>query len=141
METGLSDFHHLIYTIFKSTYSKLPHVLCSFRSYKKFNEEDFRQQLNHQLNLFENVTFNNFNNTSSSLINTFATLKRKTIRGKHKPFISKSLKKEMMKTAHLKNIANNFGLESDLYAYKRQRNLVVSLNKKSKKKLSFLALK
>ena len=127
--------------MFKSTYSKLPPVLCSFRSYKKFNEEDFRQKLNDQLNLFENITFNNFNDTFSSLINTFAPLKRKTIRGNHKPFISKSLKKEMMKRAHLKNIANKSGLESDLYAYKRQRNLVVSLNKKSEKKLSFLALK
>ena len=38
----------------------------------------------------------------------------------------------MMKRAKLKNIANKSGLEVDFQAYKKQRNIVVALNKKAK---------
>ena len=134
LETGLSDFHHLIYTMFRCTYSKLPPVIQSFRNFKRFNVEEFRSLLHEQLTSYNEVNhFSDFNNAFTSLINTFAPLKRKTIRGNHKPFVSKSLKKEMMKRARLKNIANKSGIESDLQAYKRQRNLVIALTKITKK--------
>ena len=124
LETGLSDFHHLIYSMFKCTYLKLPPIY-SFRNDDKFNTEEFGMELLGKLSL-DNENFN-------SLLNLYAPYKQKTIRGNHKPFISKSLKKEMMKRAHLKNVANRTGLKTDSMAYKQQRNIVVSLNKKAKK--------
>ena len=36
-ETGLSDYHTLVYTTFKSTFSKLPSIKITYRSYKKFD--------------------------------------------------------------------------------------------------------
>ena len=59
--------------------------------------------------------------------------KRNLSRDNHKPFISKALKKEMMKRAHLKNIFNKTNSKTDHNNYKRQRNLVVALTKKEKK--------
>ena len=40
-ETGFSDFHHMIYTILKITYTKLPLKIIKYRDYKKFSETDF----------------------------------------------------------------------------------------------------
>ena len=136
LETGLSDFHHLIYTMFKCTYTKLSPITCSFRSYDKFDINEFRSKLHEQLIInghSPNFNFSGFNSIFSSLLNIYAPLKHKIIRGNHKPFMSKLLRKEIMKRTHLKNIANKSGLKSDLHAYKRQRNLVVSLNNKAKK--------
>ena len=119
IETGLSDVHHLIYTMFKITNLKLPPIVCPFRNFDKFNKVDFRIKLNNQLCLLnKNYNFNNFNNVFYNLLSIYAPYKQKTIRANHKPFISKSFKKEMMKRAKLKNIVNISGLEVDFQAYK-----------------------
>ena len=44
-EIGFSDFHHLIYTILKTTYVKLPPKKINFRDDKKFSEPNFRIDL------------------------------------------------------------------------------------------------
>ena len=38
-ETGLSDHHHLIYTILKSTYNKAPPTKLLYHDYKNWSEE------------------------------------------------------------------------------------------------------
>ncbi len=40
-ETGFSDFHHMIYTILKTTYAKIPPKVVRYRNYKKFSEPKF----------------------------------------------------------------------------------------------------
>ena len=44
-ETGFSDHHHLIYTILKTTFVKLPPKIVKYRDYKKFCEEEFLTDL------------------------------------------------------------------------------------------------
>jgi len=51
-DTGLSDFHHLISTELKSTYSKLPPRKVRYRSYKNFNESFFLKDLSNSLSKF-----------------------------------------------------------------------------------------
>ena len=131
-ETGLSDYHHLIYSMFKMSYTKLSPIKQLYRNFKNFDQQEF------QLTLTENLQKGNINNFSdfdyifSTLLNIHAPTKKKVIRGNHKPYISKSLKKEMMKRAHLKNLFNKSNSSQDLSNYKRQRYLVVVLNKKEK---------
>ena len=40
-ETGLSDYHLLIYNILRTQYIKLPPKVNNYRCYKKFNPEIF----------------------------------------------------------------------------------------------------
>ena len=42
-ETGISDHHLLIYSMFKSTYEKLPTKKQNYRSYKNFSTEKFEK--------------------------------------------------------------------------------------------------
>ena len=126
--------YNLLTYLLRCTYSKLPPITFNYRNYNKFNGDDFRNELKEQLSIYnQNFNFGIFNTIFSKILNTCAPIKQKTIRGNHKPFVSKFLKKEMMKRAHLKNIANKSGLESGIHAYKHQHNLVVSLNKKAKR--------
>ena len=48
-ETGLSDYHCLIYTIFKITYKTIPPKRFIYRDYKKFSEDDFLRHLLYNL--------------------------------------------------------------------------------------------
>ena len=47
--------------------------------------------------------------------------------------MNKNLRNAIAVRSRLKNKANKSGLESDIENYKRQRNYVVSLNRKAKK--------
>ena len=44
-ETGLSDYHKLVATIFRSTLIKLPPKVLKYRSYKNFDENKFCRDL------------------------------------------------------------------------------------------------
>ena len=54
------------------------------------------------------------------------------MRGNHKPHITKQLRKAIMKRSQLKNKANKTKAPDDFASYKKQRNLVVRLNKEAK---------
>jgi len=61
-------------------------------------------------------------------------VKAKVLRGNHQPHVTPTLRKAIMKRSRLKNIANRSGNAGDIQAYKKQRNYVVSLNKREKKR-------
>ena len=44
-ETGISDHHHLIYTMLKSKYERMPPKTITYRSYKNFAEELFKEDI------------------------------------------------------------------------------------------------
>ena len=132
-ETGLSDCHHLIYSMFRMAYSKQKPVKYFYRNYKYFNLESFKSELNYNLfNSSRTSYFSVFDSIFSATLNVHAPFKEKMIRGNHKPFVSKILRKEIMKRAHLKNLFNKSHSEYDFNNYKKQRNYVVALNKKEK---------
>ena len=45
IETGLSDFHKLVVTVMKTTYKKSQPKIITYRSYKYFNNDSFREAL------------------------------------------------------------------------------------------------
>ena len=49
VETGISDHHHLIYTMLKTTFSKAQPKLGHYRKYKTFNFESFKVSLGNAL--------------------------------------------------------------------------------------------
>ena len=47
--TGLSDFHRMIISCLKTTFKKVPPKKIIFRDYKKFDEQNFRYDLDRQM--------------------------------------------------------------------------------------------
>jgi len=130
-ETGLSDHHLMIYTMLKSTYTKVEPVILRSRCYKNFSEDYFLNDL--RLKLDNSGNFSKFNKGFKTVLDKHAPVKVTKIRGNTKPHINKVLRKEIMKRSRLKNKANKSKNVDDFKKYKTQRNLVTNLNKKLKK--------
>ena len=130
-ETGVSDFHSLIYIMMKSTFTKNEPRKLRYRNYKKFNQILFLNELSLALH---NVTdFSEFNFVFTSILNRHAPLKTRFLRANNKLHITKELRKAIMLRSQLKNIANKSKDPKDVANYKTQRNRVVNMNRKAKR--------
>ena len=91
-KTGLSDHHVMIYTMFKTTYVKIPPKVIRYRCYKNFSDKLFYRDLEDILLGSTITNFDEFGNTFSEILNRHASMKVKVIRGNHKPFVDKILR-------------------------------------------------
>ena len=136
IETGLSDFHLMTVTVVRKTYKKLSPRIISYRSYKGFSNETFRDCL---MNNLSNEVFSNNDNglenfckTTMDTLNLFAPIKKKYARGNEMPFMTKDLSKEMMTRSRLRNKYLKDKTEENRLLYTQQRNKCVSLLRKTK---------
>ena len=92
-ETGISDYHKLVSTFFKSHYSRLEPKVSYYRNYKNFDEQRF-------LNDLENTNFISISEDPAErydylttkfheVVDKHAPLKKKFVRGNHAPFMNK----------------------------------------------------
>ena len=125
-------------TVMRKIFKKLESRTISYRSYKQFSNEVYRESLLHELS--KEVFVNNddilqrFCDINIDILNRHAPRKRKLERGNQMPFITKDLSKALMKISRLRNNfhKNRTGKNKTLYA--KHRHYCVSLLKKSKKK-------
>ena len=96
-ETGFSDFHHLIYTILKTTYVELPPKKINFRDYKKFSEPNFRVDLARNLSNSKHENLGDFEEIFAKALQKHAPKKSVLVRGNDKPRVTKNIRKAMMK--------------------------------------------
>ena len=130
-ETVLSDHHHLIYSMLKTTFKKEESKQFIYRDYKNFDNTNFQMDLESKLNNCPKK-YENFEKTFENVLNAHAPKKTKFLRGNQKPPVDKNLRKAIMKRSQLKNKANRTKQLEDITKYKKQRNLVVKLNRESK---------
>ena len=132
-KTGFCDCLHLIYTILKIRHTKLPPKRINFRDYRNFTKENFEADLSsaiaekcpHDLQEFEKLF--------DEALGKHAPFKSMTIRGNNKSHMTKNLRKAMMLRTNLKNTANITKDQEDIRKYRKQRNLVVKMNKIAKR--------
>ena len=104
-ETGISDHHHLIYSMLKATFEKEESIKVTYRNYKQFQWENFEKDLTSSLRNC-NGEYENYEQNFIKVLNTHAPKKVKILRGNHKPHYNKNLRKAIMKRSRLKNKAN-----------------------------------
>ena len=135
IETGLSDYHKLVVTVMKTTYKKSQPKIVTYRKYKNFDNDIFRESLL-QIESNGNNCDDNFENFTSScniILNELAPQKKKYVRGNQSPFMNKNLSKAIMKRSKLRNILTKKRTEENRKNYNKQRNLCVTLLRKSKR--------
>ena len=128
--TGLSDFHMLTVTVFKSSFHKKEPKLFSYRKYKYFNNDNFRNDLLHQVGL-SNIGCEQLESLFTCNLNKHAPLKRRYVRANNSPFMNKELYKAIMVRSRLRNKSLKLKTIESREAYKRQRNYCVSLIRKT----------
>ena len=75
-ETGLSDHHHLIYSMLKTTFKKDEPKLFKYRDYKKFDSTAFHTDLQNKLDEGPKV-YQNFEDTFLRVLDAHAPRKTK----------------------------------------------------------------
>ena len=108
LETGISDHHKMIMTIFRSTFAKflLPKTFY-YHCYKNFNLEQFQMELKQKLDEMSNNSFDIFPEEFKTCLDKFTPLKEKKIRFNNSIFMTKSLRKAIMLRSQLKKKFNN----------------------------------
>ena len=71
--------------------------------------------------------------TFLNVLNKFALLKKKYLRGNHSRFVSKELNKAIMERSRLRNEYLKDKTRAARIAYKKQKNVCVSILRKSEK--------
>ena len=135
LETGLSDFHHLTFTILKTHFQKKPPQTVKYRDFRRYSIEGFQHDLEVKLSMVNLRLLSNdeFHSLLMQLVDHHAPIKTKYLRGNDQPFMNKQLRKEHMKRAMLKNKLRKHNTEENQIAFKRQQNHCVKLLKEAKK--------
>ena len=126
----MSNHHLMVYGFLKFKFFKLPPQKVQYRDYKNFSFETFIYHLFSNLHHVSNLNYDISQMNFIYLLEYYAPIKIKLIRGNNKtPYtVDHTLEKEIMKRSRLKNVANKTSKLEDLFAYKKQRNIVVKLN-------------
>ena len=136
LATGLSDFHKMAVTVLKTNFTKAQSKEIQYRDYKKFDKKKFREEIRNALssNDTQCTEYTEFENKFLYVLNKHAPLKKKIVRANHKSYMTKNLRKAIMRRSALQNKYFKSGLIDDCNAYKRQKNYCSRLYKKERKK-------
>ena len=93
--TGLSDFHKMIVTVQKYTFVIAKHRVIHYRCYKDLDNISFRNELRARLSVTGN--YDEFDKVYLQAMNNHAPMKSKTIRANHASYMSKALRKAIMR--------------------------------------------
>ena len=100
-ETGLSDFHLLTITEFRTSFQKQDPKIIKYRDYKNFDNNKFRSEILKRN--FNNTDLRTFKETVFNIFNKYSPIKRKYVRANEAPFMTRELHKAIMKRSRLRN--------------------------------------
>ena len=122
----------MIVTVLKTTFSKSKPTEMFCRCYKTYDHENFRKDLRNALTEVSNYA--EFETAYMNTLNKHAPYKKKTVRPNQAPYMTKTLRKAIMRRSALKNkLYKDYTLEND-NAYRKQRNFCSKLYKKVRKR-------
>ena len=103
IETGISDFHKMVITVMKVFYKKQKPKIIQYRSYKNFDNQVFQRELNSELLKIDlnNAELSEFTEIFLSILDKYAPKKQKFIRANNSNFVTKNLRKAIMKRSKL----------------------------------------
>ena len=135
ISTGLSDFHKMKITVLKSSFKKNKPKEMTYRNYKDFKENDFKQELKD--NLISGISnYESFESIFVNVLNKYAPLKKKMIRANHVPYMTKTLRRATMNRSELESKYYKNNINENRRLYKKQKNYCSRLYKKERKNLN-----
>ena len=100
--TGLSDFHKMVVTVMKTTFPKAQPKIIYYRDYKNFDIYNFRTDLRMELSRTLEKDYFHFELTFLRVLEMHAPMKKKVLRANDKPYMTKVLRKAIMRRSELK---------------------------------------
>ena len=102
--TGLSDCHKLVLTVLKTTFSKNKPKELFYQDYKKSNFSDFNDELKTIFSRNTVGSCSQFDQIFLNILDKHAPMKRKLLRANYSSYVSKSLRKAIMRRSHLEKV-------------------------------------
>ena len=121
-------------TVMKTTFPKAKPKVVQYHDYKNFNLQNFRRDLRSKIREEPINTYDAFEDIFMLTLNNHAPQKSKVLRANDKPFMTKALRKAIMRRSALKNKFYKTRSPDIGRAYKTQRNYTKRLLKREKKK-------
>ena len=103
-ETGFSDHHHMIYTILKTQFIKLPPKKVTNRDYKNWSQLRFEHDLRQNLISAHPSIYGNFESIFLETLKANAPTKTKLVRANDKPHMNKDFRKAKRRKSILKKL-------------------------------------
>ena len=138
LQLGVSD-HDLVFAVRKNRIPKPKPRNIVYRSMKRFNEDAYLEDLNKVpwdtafVHEHTDDVWDHWYNSYGDVIDEHAPLKSRRIRGNQLPWITPSLKREISRRNRLFKIHRKNPSQVSWEVYKKQRNKVTSLKRKSMK--------
>ena len=134
VSTGLSDFHKMTVTVLKNTFPKAEPKEIIYRNYKRFSSERFKEELRNTLQNANIIDYSHFEKIFLDILNVHAPVKKKKLRANETPYMTKALRKAIMKRSELETkFRKKYSIVAEA-AFKKQKNFVSRLYKKERKK-------
>ena len=130
---GLSDFHKMVVTSFKFNYNPGKPKVMYYRSYKNFNKNAFNGELKAALTEGNCSNYQIFEEKFIEVLEKHAPLKTKTLRANDAPYMTKTLRKAMMKRTELATKYGKTRNPDDYKQFRKHRNYVNRLYKRERK--------
>ena len=130
---GLSDFHKMVITVLKSSFIKLKARETYYRDYKNFSCNSFREDLILSLDRMKKG-FDSFEDTFMKTLNRHAPMKRKLVRANEVLYMTRALRKAIMKRSELESTYLKNKSYQNMKIYKKKTNFCSKLSKKERKK-------
>ena len=134
ISTGLPDFHKMVITVLKRTFQRSSPKELVYRDYKNFDRLTFTRELEEKLNQQINK-YKHFEQIFLEVLNAHAPIKRKLLRANHVPYMTKALRKAIMKRSELESKYVKNKTNENLKSYKKQWNFCSKLYKKREEKI------
>ena len=126
ISTGLSDFQKLVITVLKQTFQRSSPKELVYRDYKNFDRLTFKREVEEKRNQQINE-YKYFEQIFLEVLNTHAPIKRKLLRANHVPYMTKAVRKAIMKRSEPENKHVKINTNENLKSYKKQRSFCSKL--------------
>ena len=105
-----------------------------YRDYKTFDEDIFCQELCTCLSSETVLDYNSFEENFLEVLNKHAPLKKKVLRANNAPYVTKALRKAIMKRSYLEKLYLKKKTAESLKKYEKNKNFCSRFYKKERKK-------
>ena len=125
VSNGLSDFHKVVITVMKMSFKKHSPIERHCKDYKYFDQTEFVINLNEKLS--ENISnYESCETTFIEVLKKHPSLRKIFLRANHAAYITKSLRKTIMRRSQLATKYLKAKTQTDLKLYKNIQNYVIS---------------
>ena len=134
ISTSLYDFHKMLASVFKHTLRRYAPKELVYSDYKYFHSVVFKREVEDKQNQQINE-YKHFKEILLEILNIHAPIKRKLLRANHVPYMTKALRKGVMKRSELESKYVKNRKSENLKSYKNKGISAVNYAKKKEKNI------